>query len=69
MTLPPSRIGDKGQRFEVRYQRDGDAPESHRVLGWTEKIKGAQEMRDGWRKAPEVSKVWIVDRETGKRGR
>ncbi|WP_457798120.1 hypothetical protein [Methylocystis sp. S23] len=67
MTLPPSRIGEKGQRFEIRWRRRGDAPDSHRMLGWAVKIVGAREMRAAWWQAPDVAVVWIIDRETGKR--
>lgn len=67
MTLPPSRIGDKGQRYEIRWLKNGDAPETHRVLGWATKESGARQMRDARFDAPDVALVWIVDRETGKR--
>jgi hypothetical protein len=56
-------VGDKGQRFEVRWRKFNDPPSSHRVLGWAEKSSGAQQMADSWWKAPDVSRVWIVDRD------
>ena len=31
MTLPPGRIGDKGQRYEVRYL---DHEDNEQVAGW-----------------------------------
>lgn len=67
MTFPPQRIGDKGQRYEIRWRRSDDAPQTHRRLGWATKESGAREMRAAWWKAPDVAEVWIVDRQTGKR--
>lgn len=67
MTLPAQRIGDKGQRYEIRWRKEGDAADTHRVLGWSTKWRGAREMRDAWWDAPDVADVWIVDRETGRR--
>jgi len=67
MTLPPQRIGDKGQRYEIRFRKDSDALGTQRVLGWSAKWRGAREMRDAWWDAPDVAEVWIVDRETGRR--
>ncbi len=61
MTLPPERIGDKGQRYEVnslgRYGR----------VGWSPTLKGAREMRDAILTAPSCTEAWIVDRDTGER--
>jgi len=67
MTLPPSRIGDKGQRYEVRWREPEDARDTWRVLGFASKASGAREMRDAWWTFRNVDDVWIVDRETGKR--
>jgi hypothetical protein len=67
MTLPPQRIGDKGQRFEIRFRKEVDEPQTHRVLGWATNWRGAREMRDAWWDAPDVDEVWIVDRETGRK--
>ncbi len=33
MTLPPTRIGDKGQRYEIRFYLDGEQREDERPLG------------------------------------
>lgn len=67
MSLSAQRIGDKGQRYEIRWRRREDARETHRSLGLAMKERGAREMRDAWRNAPHVDEVWIFDRETGKR--
>jgi hypothetical protein len=67
MTVPAQRIGDKGQRYEIRWRKADDAPETHRILGWSAKWRGAREMRDAWRGAPGAAEVWIVDRETRRR--
>lgn len=70
MTLPPSKIGDKGQRYEIRFTRKAldeqlsnpHAPKRVHTLGWTKTYGGAQEMRDAWKTNPEIDNVWIVDR-------
>jgi hypothetical protein len=67
MTLPPQRIGDKGQRYEVRFRLEKEHPEDERPLGWATSLKGAREMRDGWWKRSDVMDCFILDREIGKR--
>ena len=63
MTLPPHKIGDMGQRYEVRFRRaDGIG----RVFGWAETEDGAHEMAAGWRLHPETVEVWVADREAEK---
>jgi hypothetical protein len=67
MTLPPSRIGDKGQRYEIRFYLQGEHREDERPLGHAPTLKGARQMRDAWWKRPDVMDCFILDRETGKR--
>lgn len=60
MTLTPEKIGDKGQRFEVRamgYPNDGS-----NVIGWTNDAERAEVMMKSIRKAPRCTCAWIVDR-------
>lgn len=60
-------VGDRGQRYEIRWRKIGEPLDEHRVLGWSMKESGARQMRDAWLKAPDVETCWIIDRETGKR--
>lgn len=64
MTLPPDRIGDKGQRFVVKYSRDADAMDDERILGYAPTREGAEQMAAAWRLRPSKPFVWIMDRET-----
>lgn len=65
MTLAVERIGDKGQRYEVRYfDYDGVEPRSHKTLGWTDDAGHADAMVRSWRLRPSVSHVWLCDRGT-----
>lgn len=59
MTLPPEKLGDKGQRFEILYIEGG----SVRRLGWTGKFEVAAHMRNAWRSRPSNPFTWINDRE------
>lgn len=63
MTLRPERIGDKGQRFVVKYSRDADAMDDEHVLGYAPTREGAEQMAAAWRLRPSNPFVWIVDRE------
>ena len=61
MTLPPKRIGDKGQRFEVHcygYPKPG-----WNVVGWAETDERAETMADAFRQAPSCGDTNIIDRE------
>jgi hypothetical protein len=60
MTLPPEKIGDKGQRFEILYIERMAV----RRLGWAGKFEGAVQMRDAWRSRPSNPFTWINDRES-----
>ncbi len=62
MTLPPEKIGDKGQRFQIKYSADVDATDDDRTLGYVGTREGAEQMAEAWRKHPEGYFVWIVDR-------
>lgn len=62
----PHNVGDKGQRFEVRfeYTDDQEKPGEH-VMGWSTTRGGAQRMADGFALAPYVKRAWVVDRRPG----
>lgn len=62
MTLSPHRIGDKGQRFEVRYA-DNEDGENGKPFGWSPTKEGAEQMAAAWRLRPSIGLVWVVDRE------
>lgn len=67
-----ARVGDRGQRFEVRYHKAVRREESpgvevvsageEAVFGWAATLDGARQMRDGWKQAPSVFDAWVVDR-------
>lgn len=58
MTLSPEKIGDKGQRFEIRYFEDG----AEHVMGWSDNRTGADNMATAWLLRPGVESVWVIDR-------
>jgi hypothetical protein len=62
MTLPADKIGDKGQRFQIKYSRDENAMDDEHTLGYAHTRMGAEQMAEAWRKHPEQYFVWIVDR-------
>lgn len=59
MTLPPERIGDKGQRYEARYED----PDGEHVIGWGNSAAGAQTLADAMKLRPSTIRAWVVDRE------
>ena len=62
MTLSPDKIGDKGQRFEIRYrENNGELP--YKVLGWSASRRGALVMVKSWKTKPEVTHCWLYDRQ------
>ena len=65
MTLPPEKIGDKGQRYEVRYRDVGEMVVAPKTLGWSSTREGARKMVKAWKKRPECLRVWFIDRRTG----
>lgn len=62
MTLPPDKIGDKGQRFQIKYSADMDAMDDEHCLGYAGTRDGAEQMAAAWRMHPAKYYVWIVDR-------
>ena len=62
MTLPPEKIGDKGQRFQIKYSRHMNAMDDEHTLGYADTQEGADQMANIWRKHPEAYFVWTVDR-------
>jgi hypothetical protein len=63
MTLPPEKVGDKGQRFQIKYSAHIDAMDDERYLGYAATRNGAEEMAAAWRQHPEGYFVWVVDRD------
>lgn len=53
--------GDRGQRFEIRYQEGGKT----KVFGWAGNPLGAREMARTWYQRPSITAVAAVDRENG----
>jgi hypothetical protein len=64
MTLPPERIGDKDQRYEIRFE-EKDRP-GEQVLGWTVSREGAKAMAKTCSLRPSVKRAWVIDRQLGK---
>jgi len=62
MTLNASQIGDKGQRYEIRFLYEGDV--GFRVIGWTDSPDAAERLAVSWAGNPSVEKVWVFDRHT-----
>lgn len=62
MTLTPQRIGDRGQRYEVRYKKHDDKDNRTYKFGWCVRRDSAEEMVAAWKQNPEVSECWVVDR-------
>ncbi|EFO32480.1 hypothetical protein TRICHSKD4_2279 [Roseibium sp. TrichSKD4] len=62
MTLPPERLGDKGQRYEVHCV--GYPERADNIIGWTGTREGAIELGLSTLKAPSASIVYTLDRET-----
>lgn len=63
MTLPPEKIGDKGQRFEVTYW-DSDK-QMRRTFGWADKMEAAEQFADVIRLHPTMGLAEIKDRVGG----
>ena len=63
MTLPPERIGDKGQRYEVRAT--GYPKPRKSVIGWFDDLGRARRMAAAIAKAPVCTGTEIFDRTEG----
>ena len=65
MTLRPEQIGDRGQRYEVRFftKDDNQDVDPHRVMGWAPTPGGARDMVKVWMRRPSTACVWVVDRQ------
>ena len=60
----PHEVGDRGQRYEVRmtgYPKPGE-----NVLGWTNTLESAEEMKNGILQAPGCTSATIFDRQEDK---
>jgi hypothetical protein len=51
---------NKNLRYEVRTDYD-----PYTVVGWSDDLGVAKNMKEAIRKHPEVKRAWIVDRQTG----
>lgn len=66
MTLPPEKIGDKGQRYEVRGvlpgrdEKTGD--DAFEVMGWTSDPTGGS-LLDSAMAWPRFKTAYVFDRE------
>lgn len=58
------RVGDEGQRYEVRYTEDFSGKEC--VLGWSETYTGALSYCRSVKLHPAMSKPKIIDRQADK---
>lgn len=63
MTLPPEKIGDKGQRFQIKFRAPDDGSDGDHCLGYAGTSNGAERMAEAWRKHPRGYLVWVVDRD------
>ncbi len=64
MTLPASRIGDKGQRWQVEalgYPREGEWA----TIGWSDTRDGARAMASSIKNHPSCTQTRISDRWRG----
>jgi hypothetical protein len=62
--LPHTNVGDRGQRYEVRAT--GYPKEAESVIGWSETLKGADEMAKSIGEAPGCLSTVIFDRQENK---
>jgi hypothetical protein len=63
VTLGPDQIGDRGQRYEVRYRDETCATGPHKVVGWTNSEPDAERMAAAWRTRPSTTNAWVADRQ------
>ena len=62
---PHTTVGDRGQRYEIRmtgYPKDGE-----NVLGWSNTLDGAEEMKNAILQAPGCTSATIFDRQEQQR--
>lgn len=62
MTLPPERIGDKGQRYEIWYT---DSAGVEKRFGWTDTQGGIKIMLRGISLHPSMHAGRVIDRRPG----
>lgn len=62
MTLRHDQIGDRGQRYEVRYRDKTCVGVPHKVIGWTNSEPDAEQMAAAWRLRPGMPIAWVRDR-------
>jgi len=61
MTFPANRLGDQGQRYEVRAE--GYPEEGVNVIVWTDDRTAADHMAGDVAQAPSCTQTWVVDRD------
>ncbi len=61
MTLPPSKVGDKGQRWEARVT--GYPTNGENIIGWASSKLGAIELAISLKSAPRALRMRIIDRQ------
>lgn len=60
MTLPPHKIGDMGQRYQI--EAEGYPDDGWNVIGWCNEKQGAHDMADAIIQAPGCTDARVVDR-------
>ena len=61
MTLPPDRIGDNGQRYQIKTSSAMDV-EDEAILGYADTREAAERMAKAWASRPSKPYTWVVDR-------
>jgi hypothetical protein len=62
MTLPASKIGDKGQRYQAE-ERGWQHESEWRVIGWSHTAMGAEKMCTAIRCHPSCIETRVIDRQ------
>lgn len=60
MTLPPHKLGDMGQRFQI--EAEGYPEDGWNIIGWTNARASANQMAEAILKAPGCTDAKVVDR-------
>lgn len=59
----PHAVGDRGQRFEVRFRSEGE----EKTFGWSNDLEGVAAMVGSIEAHPTWNSPIVIDRETGER--
>lgn len=60
MNCGKANVGDRGQRFEIRYIDEVTGAE--KVMGWAPTKEGADGMADAMKSSPYVRETRVIDR-------